>query len=79
MWKTWWFNVGVVGAYVAASWTLSSLISPPEHPMLVYVYAGAVAYGCANVHFVLWFTFYTRQRNEAQHGEGSTAKDELGF
>ncbi len=77
MWKTWWFNLGMLFAYSAASCLLAALITPPEHPMMLYVYGGAVAYGCGNVHFVLWFTFYTRERNEAQHRKGASASDEL--
>ncbi len=77
MWKTWWFNIAVLVAYSAASFALAAAISSPDTPQLLYVYGGAVAYGCGNVHFVLWFTFFTRERNEKQFGQGATASDEL--
>lgn len=77
MWKTWWFNLGALIAYSAASFALAGAISPVDKPQLLYVYGGALAYGCGNVHFVLWFTFFTRERNQAQFGQSDTARDEL--
>lgn len=77
MWKTWWFNILTLVAYTGASFLLAGVISPADKAQLLYVYGGALAYGCGNVHFVLWFTFYTRERNQKQFGQGRAASDEI--
>jgi hypothetical protein len=77
VWKTWWFNIAMLLAYSGAGFALAGAITPDKAPQLLYVYGGALAYGCGNVHFVLWFTFFTRERNAKQFGQGDTASDEL--
>ena len=77
MWKKGWFNLLILILYTSASFGLAALFSP--RPEVVPIFGGALAYGCANVHFVLWFTFYTRERKEAQHGVGAEGRDELGL
>ena len=76
MWTTWWFNVLMFLAYTAASFGLSWMIAPEELGTRVII-GGALAYGFGNVHFVLWFTFYTRRNKDAQHGKGADSVDEL--
>ncbi len=74
MWKKPWFNIAAFVAYTLASYALAAVFLPGEAQLLI---AGALAYGCGNVHFVLWFTFYTRFRKEAQDGVGRESRDEL--
>ena len=72
-WKTGWFNTLTLLLYTAASLLLAAWFSPDWTTTLVF--GGALAYGCSNVHFVLWFTFYTRERQQAQ--DGLIGQDEL--
>lgn len=74
VWRTWWFNLIAFLLYCAASFALAVAITPAED-VSKYIIGGALAYGCGNVHFVLWFTFYTRWRKELQ--EGQLGEDEL--
>jgi hypothetical protein len=67
IWTLAWFNILAFLAYAALSYLLALLFSP-EGGVTMAILGGAFAYGAANVHFVLWFTFYTRARNEAQRG-----------
>ncbi len=78
MWKKGWFNLLLIVLYTALSFAFATWISP-DFPYANLIYGGALAYGLGNVHFVLWFTFYTRVRAEAQHGMGYGAGDELFF
>jgi hypothetical protein len=76
MWRKAWFNLLAFVLYTAASFGLAVFFSP-EIPYMKWVYAGALAYGAGNVHFVLWFSFYTREKHRAQHGLIPQAADEL--
>ncbi|MEO1270069.1 MAG: hypothetical protein AAFX99_18430 [Myxococcota bacterium] len=75
MWKTLWFNILTLLLYTAASFGLAWLVSPDD--LTVLIFGGALAYGCSNVHFVLWFMAYTRERKEQQDGLLEGSQDEL--
>jgi hypothetical protein len=76
MWTTWWFNLLLIAAYTAVAFVISAMITPDETGALVVI-GLALAYGFGNVHFVLWFTFYTRRNKDAQYGKGADSVDEL--
>ena len=75
MWKTLWFNIVTLLLYTAASLLLAWIFSPDRLTALIF--GGAIAYGCSNVHFVLWFMVYTRERQRAQDGLLEGSEDEL--
>ncbi len=76
MWRKLWFNVLAGILYTIASFGIALAVTPPDD-MSRYIIGGALAYGCGNVHFVLWFTFYTRWKKEQQVGMGSESQDEI--
>lgn len=67
VWMKAWFNLAAFLLYTAISYGLA-LVFSPEGGLNRAIIGGALAYGFSNVHFVLWFTFYTRARKEAQEG-----------
>ncbi len=69
MWMKLWFNLLVITLYVGLSMGLAFLFSPDNDAVSRAIIGGALGYGFGNVHFVLWFTFYTRIRKEAQDGQ----------
>lgn len=75
VWKTAWFNIAVLVVYTLASFALATVVSP--NPKATWIFGAALAYGCGNVHFVVWFTAYTRWKKEAQDHVGAEAVDEL--
>ena len=75
MWKTVWFNVAALLLYTATSLGLAWAFAPDLQTTAIF--GGAIAYGCSNVHFVLWFMAYTRERQRAQDGLLEEARDEL--
>lgn len=75
MWRTLWFNLVTIVLYSAASFGLAALSTDEFTTQLIY--GGALVYGFSNVHFVLWFTFYTREKQAAQQYVGAGSQDEL--
>jgi hypothetical protein len=67
IWMKAWFNLVAFLLYTGLSYVLA-LVFSPEGGINQAIIGGALAYGFSNVHFVLWFTFYTRARTEAQKG-----------
>jgi hypothetical protein len=75
VWEKAWFNVVTFVVYALVCFLVAGLFSPNSE--VVPIFGGALTYGCGNVHFVLWFTFYTRKKKEAQDGLGAESRDEL--
>ena len=68
-------RIAYFGGDVSPALVAVGFIVKLEIAVLIFI-GGALGYGFANVHFVLWFTFYTRARKEAQEGLVS-GQDEL--
>ena len=75
VWEKAWFNAVAFLVYAGLCFLVAGLVSPNRE--VIPIFGGALTYGCFNVHFVLWFTFYTRRKKEAQDGLGAESKDEL--
>ncbi len=70
-------NLLLAVAYTALAFGVALLMTDKDDTRLLAILTGSVAYGFANVHFVLWFTVYTRRKKEAQAGLGRESRDEL--
>ncbi|MEL6179622.1 MAG: hypothetical protein AAFS10_11755 [Myxococcota bacterium] len=74
MWKTLVFNTILLLGYTLMSFGLAWLVAPDTQTAAIF--GGALTYGCGNVHFVLWFMAYTRERQEVHRGELLEGREE---